>query len=151
MSASIYFAAENWGWLVAAFTLGSVFLLWRVYRQYPARGWPRWLAAGLKLAGLVLLALALMEPTWSGDSPKKGANDLILIADNSRRFAAKGGGGESVGEALAALLKPPPSGGDPALLSHIAETFRLRTYLLDGVLKRVGDFGELDFPARAGD
>jgi hypothetical protein len=145
MNAAIYFGAENWGWVVVVFALGSVALLWRGYKHYPARGWPRWVAAGLKLAGLVLLALTLMEPMWSGDSPKKGANDFIVIADNSRRLAAKNNHGEAVGKELASLLKPLSSGGDPEILSSMAETFRLRTYLLDRVLRRVGDFGGLDF------
>ena len=145
MCASIYFAAENWAWLVVVFVLGSVILLWQGYRHYPARGGARWLAAGLKLAALGLLALCLMEPMWSGDSPKKGANDFVVIADNSRRFAVKDEDGNRVGEELAGLLRPISQDRDPEFLEQIAKTFRLRTYLLARVLKRVGDFEEMDF------
>ncbi len=145
MCASIYFAAENWGWLVALFALGSIFILWQGYRHYPARGWSRWMAAALKLAALILLALCLMEPMWSGTSPKKGANDFVVIADNSLRYAVKNRKGERVGEGLATLLKPLGKNEDSEFLEQIARTFRLRTYQLDRVLKRVGDFEGLDF------
>ena len=86
-----------------------------------------------------------MEPMWSGSSPKKGANDFVVIADNSQRFAVKGENGERVGEELASLLKPRSQNRDPEFLEQIARTFRLRTYKLDRVLRRVGDYEKLDF------
>jgi len=145
MIASIYFAAENWGWLVGAFALGSVILLWQGYRHYPSRGWSRWLAATLKLAALLLLALCLMEPMWSGSSPKKGANDFVVIADNSQRLGVESEKGVRVGDEFASMLKPTTQNRDPELLEQIAKTFRLRTYKLDRVLKRVGSYEKLDF------
>ncbi len=147
MSATIYFAAENWSWPVVAFLLGSVILLWQGYRHYPARGWSRWVAATLKLAALVLLALCLMEPMWSGVSPKKGANDFVVIADNSLRFAVKNNQGQRLGEELADLLQPLEQNRDSEFLAQIAKSFRLRTYLLERVLKRVGNYENLDFSA----
>ena len=148
MCATIYFAAENWCWPVAVFVLGSVFILWQGYRHYPARGWSRWLAATLKLSALVLLALCLMEPMWSGTSPKKGANDFVVVADNSQRFAIKNKKGVKVGEEFANLLKPLSQNKDPEFLEQIAKTFRLSTYQLDRVLKRVGNFEDLDFSSK---
>lgn len=145
MVASIYFAAENWGWLVGTFALGSAILLWLGYRHYPARGWPRWLAATLKLAALLLLSLCLMEPMWSGSSPKKGANDFVVIADNSRRYGVENESGVKMGDEYASMLKPTSQNRDPELLEQIARTFRLRTYTLDRVLKRVGSYEDLDF------
>ncbi|MFK5923311.1 MAG: glutamine amidotransferase [Verrucomicrobiota bacterium] len=150
MADSIYFAAEEGAWLAAAFVLFSVILLWQSYRHYPVSGWPRWLAMLLKLSVLLLLALCLMEPMWSGTSPKKGANDFVVLADNSKRYAVENRKGVKVGLGLESLLKVGEGGGGSEFLRQVASNFRLRTYQLDRVLKRVGDFEHLDFSSTEG-
>ena len=46
----------------------------------------------LKLLGIVLLALALLEPMWVGQRVRPGANFFALLADNSQSLQMKDAG-----------------------------------------------------------
>ncbi len=146
LSSTIVFANDNWLWLVIAFAVGALAFLWVGYARSPLRGGVRWLAMGLKFAGLLLLALCLMEPTLVDESPKKGANDLAIVADNSRGMAVKGpgSGGKTAGEEMAELIGG-ESGELPGWMADLDDMFRLQTYTFDSRLKRSGDFTDLDF------
>ena len=145
MLASLVFSNSDWLWPAVAFgVLGLVFLVVG-YRRSPLRGGARIAAFVLKLAGLVLLALCLLEPMWTGESPKKGANDLVILADNSRGLSVRGTSeGKTAGELMAARIAG-SEGALPGWLEDAAETFRLHTYSFDSRLKRSADFSELDF------
>ncbi len=147
--ASVVFSNADWFWPAVAFgVLGLVFLV-AGYRRSPLRGGARVLAFFLKLTGIVLLALCLLEPMWTGESPKKGANDLVVLADNSRGLSVKGpAAAKTAGETLAAKVK----GADgllPDWLETLGDTFRLQTYTFDSRLRRSADFSELDFSGDA--
>ena len=147
--ASIVLANPDWLWPVV--TLGGLAFLVVVisYRRSPLSGSTRLLAMGLKLLGLVLLALCLLEPMWTGESPKKGANDLVVLADNSRGLSVTApGGDESAGSAMASLLRG-SEGTLPDWLDALTDTFRLQTYTFDARLRRSADFSELDFSGDA--
>ena len=62
-------------------------LLWN-YRAAP-RGGLRWLCAGLKTLGLCAIAFCLLEPLWSSQRAKPGANLFAVIADNSAGLQIK--------------------------------------------------------------
>ncbi|NNE91669.1 MAG: hypothetical protein HKN23_08480 [Verrucomicrobiales bacterium] len=149
LATTIVFANENWLWLVIVFGVGALLFLGLGYAKSPLRGWVRWLAMGLKFLGLVLLALCLMEPMLVDENPKKGANDLVVLADNSRGLAVKGGGqGKTAGEEMAELI----GGSDgelPGWMEDLSDTFRLQTYTFDSRLKRSADFSDLDFEGDA--
>jgi uncharacterized membrane protein len=142
---SLVFSNPDWLWPAAALAgLGLLFLV-TGYRRSALRGGARVAAFVLKLTGLVLLALCLLEPMWTGESPKKGANDLVVLADNSRGLSVKGPrGGDTAGEALAKAVRG--TGGElPGWLETLGDTFRLQTYTFDSRLRRSADFSELDF------
>ncbi|MCB1233114.1 MAG: hypothetical protein KDN19_22920, partial [Verrucomicrobiae bacterium] len=143
--ASVVFSNTEWLWPAAAFCLVGLVLLIVGYRRSPLRGGARVLAFLLKLTGLVLLALCLLEPLWTNEAPKKGANDLVVLADNSRGLTVSGpGGGETAGEAMAAKIRG-SEGTLPDWLESLGKTFRLQTYTFDSRLRRSADFSELDF------
>lgn len=148
--ASIYFAAQGGAWMVACLLVLGAILLWQSYRHYPVRDGSRWLAMSMKFGVLLLLALCWMEPMWSGTSPKRGANDWVVLADNSLRYAAKNKKGQLVGAAVTQMLSPREGGGDPECLQEIGKTFALRTYQLGRTAKRVADFSGLDFTSTDG-
>ncbi|MBL9152239.1 MAG: hypothetical protein JNK37_07135 [Verrucomicrobiales bacterium] len=146
---SLVFSNPDWLWPAVAFAaLGLVFLIVG-YARSPLRGGPRLLAFALKLTGLILLALCLLEPLWTGESPKKGANDLVVLADNSRGLSVKGpNGADTAGEAMARVIRG-ADGELPAWLETLGDTFRLQTYTFDARLKRSADFSELNFTGDA--
>lgn len=147
--ASLVFSNSDWLWPAVIFAgLGLVFLVVG-YARSPLRGAARFFGFLFKLTGLVLLALSLLEPMWTGESPKKGANDLVVLADNSRGLSVKGPqGGDTAGEALARVVRG-SNGELPGWLETLGDTFRLQTYTFDSRLRRSADFSELDFSGDA--
>ena len=104
--ATLIFSGWNWLWPVAgAIILGLGLLFWS-YRAAPA-GPIRWLCFLLKLAGVVALALCLLEPLWSGQRARPGANLFAVVADNSQGLQIKDRGQiRTRGELLRDLLDP---------------------------------------------
>ena len=82
------FATLVWGspaWVWAAVTLtvvGLIVLAWS-YRGAPASWGVRVLATGLKVLGIIVLVLCLVEPLLSSVRPRPGANVFVLLADDS--------------------------------------------------------------------
>lgn len=143
--ASVVFSNADWLWPAVAFSVLGLIFLFLGYRRSPLRGGARVAAFFLKLTGLVLLALCLLEPMWTGESPRKGANDFVVLADNSRGMSVSGpNGGKTAGEVLAAGVQG-SDGELSAWLESLGETFRLQTYTFDSRLRRSADFSELDF------
>lgn len=119
-------------------------LVWS-YRGSP-RGGIRWLCLGLKLLGLAALATCLLEPLWSGQRARPGANLMAIVADNSMGLQIKDRGQtRSRGEALRDLLNPQTVSWQGAL----EENFEVRRYFFDARLQATKDFSELAFDGRA--
>src|ERR1041385_7467735 len=104
--ATLTLSGLNWLWPVAgALGLALLLLFWS-YRTAPA-GKVRWLCLGLKLLGLAALAFCLLEPLWSGQRARPGANLIAIVADNSQSLQIKDRGeARSRGEGLLAILDP---------------------------------------------
>ena len=143
--ASLTFSGWNWLWPAAgAMCVALLLLIWN-YRAAP-RGIVRWVCLGLKLLGLAALALCLLEPLWSGQRAKPGANLLAIVADNSQGLQIKDRGEtRSRGELLRDLLDPQRARWQGTL----EENFEVRRYFFDARLQTTKDFGELVFDGRA--
>lgn len=143
---NIAFANQSWAWIALLFGAGAVLVLVLTYRNSPLRGGAKLVAISLKAIGLVLLALALMEPVLLDEVPKKHANDVAILADNSAGLAVPLGEGEEAPAAAvrAALVGPAPD-QPPAWIEAIGDTFRVQPFLVDRGLRQVGDFSGLDF------
>ncbi|MDF1826208.1 MAG: hypothetical protein P1U68_16295 [Verrucomicrobiales bacterium] len=144
--ASIAFANESWGWVAIALGLGSMLVLFLSYRHSPLHGGGKWLALALKAVGLILLALALMEPVHLEERAKKKANDLVILADNSSGLSIP----FSPEEALSSTqLKDTLTTEVPLLfpgwIETLSDTFRLQTFLFDRTLRRSTDYHDLTF------
>lgn len=143
--ASLIFSGWSYVWLAALFLLiGFIALFWG-YRAAPS-GVVRWVCPLLKTVGLVALGLCLLEPLWSGQRAKPGANLLAVVADNSQSLQIHNRGAEqSRGAMLRELLTS--RGGD--WQEPLDDNFEVRRYWFDARLQSTKDFSELDFSGRS--
>ena len=78
-----------WGaadWLgVAAGLAGALLVLLLIgYWRAPAGRGVRLIAAALKALAILILALVLLDPLFSGTRARPGANQFVVLADNSQ-------------------------------------------------------------------
>jgi uncharacterized membrane protein len=143
--ASLTFSARNWFIPAAAIAgLVLVVMLWS-YRAGTG-GSARWLCACLKALGITALAVCLLEPLWTGQRAKPGANFFVILADNSAGLQIKDRGEtKSRGESLKAILDPHAANWQETLADH----FELRRFSFDSHLNATPDFADLNFEGRA--
>jgi len=144
LASTLVFANPQWMWLVVCLGLIALAFLFYNYASSHLRGGWRVLAIVLKMMAFVLLGVALLEPVWVDEFPRNGANDLALIADNSRGLKV-----EKQGEALQQALNFKEPDNPPGWLATWQELFRVQAYQFDRRLKRVDDFSGLDFTGDA--
>ncbi len=126
-----------WG-LVAAAALWS-------YARGPRGGWRAGCAA-LKLLGGAALAACLVEPLWTGQRARPGANLFAVVADNSQGLQVRDRGSDRTrSEWLCEWLDPQRSGA----WATLEEAFEVRRFLFDARLQAVRHFEELTFEGRA--
>lgn len=149
---AIAFANESWAWLAIAFAILSLAILTFTYRNSPLRGGSKFFALFLKAAGLILLALALLEPVVLDRQPKKHSNDVVLLADNSAGMTVPlSADAPPPSESLKKFLTSNDASNPDALpdwLAGISDTFRIQPYLFDRGLRQVGNFSELNFEGK---
>ncbi|MBC7366124.1 MAG: hypothetical protein H7343_04815 [Undibacterium sp.] len=146
MLAALTFSGWQWLWPAVGFLVVAALVLAWGYRAAAGLGGLRWVCLGLKIAGLAALALCLLEPLWTTQRARPGANLFAVVADNSQGLQIKDRGETSTrGESLRALLDPLASDWQATL----AGTFDLRRYLFDTRLQATADFHELTFDGRA--
>jgi len=140
--ATVVFSGRGWLVPAAIFVAGSVFLLIWSYRKAPAQPGVRAACLGLKLIGLLALAACLLEPLWSGQRARPGANFFTILADNSQGLQIKDRGETtSRGQVMQSLLTGPKSTWSPKIEEH----FQVRRYAFDTRLQSTRDFSELNF------
>jgi uncharacterized membrane protein len=146
MFAALFFAAREW--MSTALITGVIALVlvaWSYTRTAGARG-VRLACAALKLLGVVLLLACLLEPMWSGERAKPGANVVAVVADNSRSMALRErGASESRGEQLRRVV----TGEGNGWLNELRANFAVRTFLADAALQPSQDLRDLTFDGRA--
>lgn len=142
---TLVLGAPQWlGPALGLFALIAATALWS-YARGPRGPW-RGVCAGLKLLGGAALAACLLEPLWSGQRARPGANLLAVVADNSQGLQVRDRGADRTrAEQLRAWLDPEQTRAWSALEEH----FELRRFSFDARLQPVRDFGELTFAGRA--
>lgn len=102
----------------------------------------RWLAASLKGIALLALLACLLEPLWSGQRARPGANLFAILADNSESLSIRDPrANESRGMELKKLLTEEAAPWQVRL----SQDFDVRRYLFDSRLQGISDFSKLDF------
>lgn len=144
--AAVLFSGQGWLWPAAGFVVVAGWLLWWSYRRAALAPGLRAACVGLKLAGLLALAACLLEPLWSRQRAKPGANYFVILADNSQGLSIKDrGAARSRGEQLRGMV----SGEQTTWQALLDENFQVRRYLFDARLQSTRDFAELRFDGRA--
>ena len=137
--ADILLGGREWlAWAAPLAALALIVLAWS-YRRAGASAAVRLAAAALKAAGIVALAVCLIEPLASGTRPRPGDNLFLLLADNSRSLQVRDGAGQpSRGEELKqTLAKTSP------WRTRLAQDFDVRPYAFDTRLQPLKDASEL--------
>lgn len=134
---------ERW-WMAGAVMLLGVILLVTGYRGALISRGAKWAAGLCKLGAWALLALCLLEPMLTSEVPRKGANEVTLLADASASMsvAEKTGGkkrSEMLIEALQSAEKP---GG---WMEKLAEQFRVRQMTFGTRMSSVDAFTGMTF------
>jgi uncharacterized membrane protein len=143
--ATLIFPGWNWLWFASGALGLAVALLFWAYRATPPGPW-RWLCVLLKTLGLAALCCCLLDPLWSGERARPGANLFLIVADNSQGLQIKDRGATRTrGELLRELLDP----NRARWQQNLEENFELRRYSFDARLQTIADFNELTFDGRA--
>jgi uncharacterized membrane protein len=155
--ANVTIPVNPWFWPAGALLVAVLGLMVWSYRRAPRVSALHTVAFGLKLLGIFVLALCLLEPLWSGRRARPGANLFIVLADNSSgmnihdRDASR-----SRGEILRALLNASQTTSaansrleEAAWLTALSNDFQIRPYLFDSRLRRTMDFSDLVFDGKA--
>jgi uncharacterized membrane protein len=145
---NLFLLGQDWTLVAAALLAAALILLGWGYR--PARrtisGADRWICLALKSLGIAALVFCLLEPSWSGQRARPGANALAILADNSQGLQIKDPGANlSRGQVLSGLLRDRSANWQDSL----EENFELRRYYFDSRLQASRDFAELDFNGNA--
>lgn len=142
---ALTFSGTDWLLPSLGFIAAAILILFWSYRA-AAPGPLRWVCLGLKALGLAALALCLLEPHWTGQRARPGANLFAVMADNSQGMQIKDRGeSSSRGEALQALTSPERTDWQAGLSAN----FDLRRYLFDSRVQPTSDFHELAFDGRS--
>src|SRR5580658_9798046 len=90
--AAIVLSARTWliPCLIALAAL-AVAMIW-ASRPSTAQRWVTVVCGSLKLAGVAVLAICLLEPLWVSQRARPGANVFAVIADNSQSMQIKDDG-----------------------------------------------------------
>ena len=145
LTATLVLSHPRWLWLTVLTLLLALALLVWSYRSAPA-GWVRSACLVLKVLGLAALLACLLEPLWSSQRARPGANLFAIVADNSQGLQIKDRGAtRNRGEVLRDLLDPQ----NGSWQAKLEENFELRRYLFDARLQGTKDFSELAFDGRS--
>ena len=146
MTGPVYLAGQEW-LLPAAIALlvGTALVIWAYYRA-PTDGKIRGLCIGLKILGLLLLLLCLIDPMTSAERAKPGANLLALIADNSEGLTLTDAGKK---ETRAGQLNETLAPEADNWQAQLDNDFEVKRYAFDTHLRNLTDFATLthDGPA----
>ena len=143
--ATVFFAAKTWLTPVAVCGVVALLLIVVSYVRSAASVPIKLTCAVLKLLGVAALLACLIEPMWSREKAKPGANVFAIVADNSRSLTlqepdAKLTRGAELREALV--------GEHGAWRNSLGGNFEVRSYLADSRLRPTDAFGELNFDGR---
>lgn len=138
--ANLHFSAAGAAWAALAAAVVLVPLAWWALAPAAPHRSDLALGLGLRLLGIGLLLLCLLDPQWTSSRPQPGANVLAVLADNSQGLQiADAGSAESRGATLRGHLT------DEQRWRELASLYQVRRYTFGDTLRRVRDFSSLDF------
>jgi uncharacterized membrane protein len=125
---------------LALFGLAIAVIAWSYLRADSKRS-VRFGALLLKTLGIAALVLSLIEPLLAGSRPRQGANNFVILADNSQSLLIRDGDAASTrGDLVRNLLRP-----EASWRTRLGQDFDVRNYLFDTHLRAVDGFDGLKF------
>ncbi len=135
------------GWIIPAFCLAGLALaaiVWS-YLQVRSASPLRAVCSLPKAAAVILIAVCLIEPLYTGTRPRPGSNLFLVLADNSRSLQlADQGARQSRGARMQTELQ-----AEEGWLTRLAQDYEVRRYTFDAGLHAVQDFKELSLNGEA--
>ncbi|QOV88290.1 glutamine amidotransferase [Humisphaera borealis] len=143
--ATIVFGAPDWLPIVIGISLLLIAAVaWSYWRSSVSPG-VKAFALTLKILGITLLVICLLEPLFSGTRARPGANVFALLADNSQSMTLRDKAGEaSRGKPILALADR-----NTPWLQQLRRDFDVRSYAFDTQVKSLGDDEKVAFDGRA--
>lgn len=128
----IFFSSRDWLLPAAAFVAVALLVLVLSYRRAPGGVGLRAACLGLKWLGILALAVCLLNPLWSGQRTRPGANLFAVMVDNS----------QSMG------LHDRIAIDQTGWLDELERNFQVRRYQFDARLQQVENFASLTLDGR---
>lgn len=132
-------------WLIPALLLCVLALVFVIngYRGFSRHNQPVLVLAGfLKAIACLLCAAILVEPLWTGNRPKPGANLFLVVADDSQGMRIRDHGqNQTRGE----LLKKTLTNDRAPWLTRLQQDFQVRRYTFGQRVQRTDNFMDLAF------
>ena len=142
---NLFFSGKDWLFPAFVWLVVALLLIFLSYRFLDIGGKLKWLCASLKILGFGLLLLCLLEPLWSSEQVKPGANHFPILADNSQGMQiGDPDADESRGEQMLGWLLD----ADQRWREELENQFQVRRYMFDSRLHGIKDFGALRFDGR---
>ena len=146
MLSALVISGQNWLAPVAVFLAVALGVVIWTYRRDQASLPLRAACASLKLLGLLTLGAVLLDPLWSGERARPGANLFVVLADNSAGMQIKDHGATKTrADEVRGLLQ----GAEPAWPAKLEDSFQVRRYFFDSRLQSTRDFSEMNFDGRS--
>ncbi len=146
MTASLTFTSPG-PWVLAAVgglaVVGLLSLYGYARNGGLRRGWP---GLVMKFSGLILLCLCALEPQWTDQRARPGANVFAVLADNSQSMSLADA---DVKDSRGAQLRDTLDASRAQWLATLGDSFDVRRYGFDARLHALEDFGALTFDGRA--
>ncbi len=143
---TLLISGRDWLWPALLLLAGGVAALAVSYRRAPVDRWVQTGGLLLKVLGFLALFACLLEPLWSGQRARPGANYLAILADNSQGMRIKDAGqSHTRGDVLRQLVTT----DQHTWQGKLEESFQVRRYLFDSRLQFTKNFGDLTFDGRS--
>jgi uncharacterized membrane protein len=133
-------------WLFPAIALALIALAAMVWSYFAAHtpGWLRGVCLLLKAAAVILIAVCLIEPLYTGTRPRPGSNLFLVVADNSRSLQLADRARRARGEIMREELQE-----ESHWLKRLAQDYDVRRYTFDAGLHPVENFSQLTLDGEA--
>ena len=123
---------------VAAVVVITLLTLWS-YRRTPMSAGMKLAGVLLKVLGVALLAVCLIEPLFSGVRPRPGANLFVVLADNSQSMTVNSGS-QVRADSLKEMLSE-----DTSWRTRLQQDFDVRDYKFDTQLQHLENTETIEF------
>lgn len=143
----IEFGSRQWGWPVLGIILATLLLGLFTYRNLAFSLPFRLVLIGLRVAGVTLVALCLMNPTLVQQRMSPGENIVVLLADDSVSMQIMDESGQPRNESYAKLVRDDRG----EWLTRLTQDFDLNYYSFEERLSQVGDLSDLEYTGRRSD